>query len=64
MACVGRPLRPAPDDFAEVFERHGWEATEVLGTNAKRVARWLDQLGRDDLKRRRRNYVLGRRLSA
>lgn len=62
--AFGRPPRPAPDDFAEVFERHGWEAAEVLGTNPARVARWLDQLGRDDLRRRRRNYVPGRRLSS
>lgn len=60
----GRPPRPAPQDFDEVFEHVGWEATEYYGTHSARIARWLDERGREKLRLRRRNYVLGKRLSS
>lgn len=64
MNALGRPLRPMPDDFEEVFVAIGWDSVDHYSTNPKRVARWLDDAGRDKLKQRRRNYVIGNRLSS
>jgi hypothetical protein len=64
MGAIGRPPRPKPDDFEEVFVRLGWDAAEHYGTHSTRVARWVEESDRDKLKRRRRNYVLGTRLSS
>ncbi len=60
---MGRPCLPAPDDFAETFVTHGWEAKDILNMDTARFKRSLTAFG-DDLKRRRKNYVLGRRLSS
>lgn len=60
---MGRPPLPAPDDFAETFVTHGWEAKDILNMDTPRFKRSLTAFG-DDLKRRRKNYVLGRRLSS
>lgn len=62
--AIGRPPRPVPADFEEMFEQLGWDSADHYGTNPKRVARWLNDKGREELVRRRRNYVLGRRLSS
>ena len=64
MGAIGRPLCSAPQDFEEVFIAHGWEAKDMLGMDTSRFKRSLAELGGDELKRRRRNYVLGRRLSS
>lgn len=60
---MGRPPLPAPDDFAETFVQHGWAAKDILNMDTPRFKRSLTAFG-DDLKRRRKNYVLGRRLSS
>lgn len=61
---MGRPSRSMPDDFPEVFVREGWEGAPAhYGTRGDKIARWLEQAGREELKKRRRNYVLGNRLS-
>ena len=60
---MGRPPLPAPDDFAETFVTHGWEAKDILNMDTPRFKRSLTAFG-DDLKRRSKNYVLGRRLSS
>ena len=60
---MGRPCLPAPDDFAETFVTHGWEAKDILNMDTPLFKRSLTAFG-DDLKRRRKNYVLGRRLSS
>lgn len=64
MGAMGRPPRPRPDDFEEVFEVMGWDATEHYSTNARCIARWANETGRENLRTRRRNYVLGMRLSS
>lgn len=64
MGAMGRPPRPMPDDFPEVFEVMGWEAADHYGTNPRKIAQWADQTGRETLRTRRRNYVLGNRLSS
>lgn len=61
---MGRPFLPAPADFAEVFEQMGWEAKEAFGMDTPRFKRSISECGGDELKRRRRNYVLGNRLSS
>lgn len=61
---LGRPPRPRPDDFEEVFEVMGWECADHYGTNPRKIAQWADQTGRERLRTRRRNYVLGNRLSS
>jgi hypothetical protein len=59
---MARPARAIPDDFEETFVTKGWEGTpEHYGTRSDKVARWLDQVGRDELRQRRKNYVLGNR---
>ena len=63
MNALGRPLRPAPDGFEDMFVALGWEAKDILGMDTPRFKRTLGQFG-DDLKQRRRNYVLGKRLSS
>lgn len=63
MGAMGRPLRPAPDDFEEVFVALGWEAKDILNMDTTRFKRTLGEFG-DGLKQRRRNYVLGKRLSS
>lgn len=60
---MGRPPLPAPDDFAETFVTHGWEAKDILGMRTSRFKRVVAECG-EDLKRRRKNYVLGRRLTS
>lgn len=64
MGMIGRPCRAPPEGFEEVFVEHGWEARDLLGMDTPRFKRAMTELGADDLKRRRRNYVLGRRLSS
>jgi hypothetical protein len=56
---MGRPVIPAPDGFEEVYVALGWEARDALGIRTSRFKRLLS----DDLKRKRRNYVLGNKLS-
>jgi hypothetical protein len=61
---LGRPPSDKPDDFEDVFIEHGWEARDMLGMDTARFKRSLAESGEADLKLRRRNYVLGRRLSS
>lgn len=61
--AFGRPLAAKPDDFEAAFIEHGWEARDMLGMRTSRFKRSVEECG-DDLKQRRRNYVLGRRLSS
>jgi hypothetical protein len=61
---MARPARAMPDDFPEVFEREGWEGTPAhYRAHGVIVARWINQAGRETLRQRRRNYVLGNRLN-
>lgn len=60
---MGRPVLPAPEGFEEVFVRLGWEAKDALGIDTPRFRRALDELGRDRLRQRRKNYVMGNRLN-
>lgn len=64
MGMMGRPPRPAPDGFDQVFVEHGWEAKDLLGMDTPRFRRAIAEKGGADLKQRRRNYVMGRRLSS
>jgi hypothetical protein len=64
MGVLGRPPIATPDGFEDAFLEHGWEAKDMLGMDTPRFKRALVELGGDELKRRRRNYVLGRRLSS
>ena len=59
----GRPPLAPPEGFEDVFIQHGWEAKDMLGMRTSRFKRALEESG-DDLRRRRRNYVLGRRLTS
>lgn len=60
---MGRPRRTRPHDFADTFARLGWDGTpEHYRTHSSRVARWVDEEGRDALRKRRKNYVMGNRL--
>ena len=61
---MGRPPAPPPDGFEDAFVEHGWEAKDLLGMDTPRFKRAIEQAGSVDLKRRRRNYVMGRRLSS
>jgi hypothetical protein len=63
MGMIGRPCRAPPEGFEEVFVEHGWEARDLLGMRTSRFKRAVDEAG-PDLKSRRRNYVLGRRLTS
>lgn len=63
MGIMGRPPAPPPDGFEDAFIQHGWEAKDLLGVDTPRFKRALEQAG-DQLKQRRRNYVMGRRLSS
>jgi hypothetical protein len=56
---MGRPVIPAPEGFEEVYVALGWEAKETLGIRTTRFKRLVN----DELKRKRRNYVLGNRMS-
>lgn len=60
---MGRPARVIPDDFADVFVREGWDAADHYATRADKIARWLDETGRDELRKRRKNYIMGNRMS-
>jgi hypothetical protein len=60
----GRPPLARPNDFEAAFIEHGWEAKDLLGMDTPRFARAITESGGDELKRRRRNYILGRRLSS
>lgn len=60
----GRPPHPIPENFEEVFIQFGWDAKDVLGMDTPRFKRTVTEAGGEDLKRRRKNYVLGRRLSS
>ena len=62
--AFGRPLSAKPDDFEATFIEHGWEARDMLGMDTPRFKRFLAESGEADLKQRRKNYVLGRRLSS
>jgi hypothetical protein len=61
---MGRPRLPPPEDFADAFVQHGWEAKDLLRMDTSRFKRAMAECGEKDLKRRRKNYVLGRRLSS
>jgi hypothetical protein len=60
---MGRPRAPVPDGFADAFERMGWDARDALGMNTGRFKRCLVAIGSEEARARRRNYVLGNRLS-
>ena len=60
---MGRPPSPCPAGFDEAFIEHGWEAKDLLGMDTPRFKRLLGLHGAD-LKQRRKNYVMGRRLSS
>lgn len=59
----GRPQSSKPPEFEAVFIEHGWEAKDMLGMRTSRFKRTVEE-GGEDLKRRRKNYVLGRRLTS
>jgi hypothetical protein len=61
---MGRPPAPPPEGFEEAYLEHGWEAKDLLGIRTDRFKRLVAQLGGEEAKRRRRNYVMGRRLSS
>lgn len=63
MSIMGRPCRLIPADFTEVYERLGWEARDHYGVRTDTFTRWVNEQGREPLRNRRRNYVLGNRLS-
>ncbi|MBI1182127.1 MAG: hypothetical protein GC201_16405 [Alphaproteobacteria bacterium] len=55
--------RPVPEDFEETFIRVGWTSIEAeCRAHAKTIARWIDEVGRDDLIRRRAEYVRRERI--
>lgn len=64
MNAIGRPPRACPADFEERFVELGWECVDYFRTNPRKVADWLRQKDRETLARRRKNYVMGRRLSS
>lgn len=60
----GRPLASKPEGFDIAFIEHGWEAKDMLNMDTARFKRCMAESGEKDLKRRRKNYILGRRLSS
>ncbi len=64
MGMLGRPPAGKPADFDDAFVQHGWEARDMLGMDTPRFKRLIAEAGGEDLKRRRKNYVMGRRLSS
>jgi len=75
-----RPYRPKPSNFREVYLQIGWDGIEdYFGTNWRVIRRWIEEEGKEQLKadraahveskraqarKRRKNYIMGRRLSA
>ena len=53
------PRRPCPRDFRETYIRIGWDGIEDhYRTNSRIIARWIDECGREELRRARAGYVL------
>lgn len=51
-------LKPPPPGFAEVFTRWGWRGVEIAyGSRTTCNRRWIEELGGEDLKRRRAEYA-------
>lgn len=51
--------KPPPPGFEESFVRWGWRGVEtIFGSGTHRNVRWVDECGGDQLKARRKQYVL------
>jgi len=54
----GRPHRPIPHDFEARFPEIGWTAAELeWGAHARSIAVWIEELGADRMRARRREYL-------
>jgi len=53
-----RPYRPCPADFRETYIRIGWEEIcDHYHAHWSTVARWIDETGRQDLRKARAAHV-------
>ena len=53
-----RPRRPCPRDFRETYIRLGWDGiVEHYRANWRCIRRWINECGRDELKKARAGYV-------
>ncbi|WP_267394984.1 MULTISPECIES: hypothetical protein [unclassified Sphingomonas] len=64
----GAPYRAKPADFREQFVRRGWDVVDHYATGWKVVDRWVEEEGRESLRRARKAYrqiqCLQRRVAA
>lgn len=60
-----RPFRAVPADFRERWPQFGWsEAKAEWGAHARTIARWVDELGRDEMVLARKRWLDAQRLAA
>lgn len=58
MTKRGRPPRPVPEDFEEVWPQVGWRGAEIRwNADWRTYSRWLDECGRERMTARRRAHV-------
>ena len=62
---AGRPCRPPPADFIELWPQHGWDtAAEHWRCHPRSIERWVEACGRERMVLARKRYVEAQRAVA